>query len=338
MSVKAILGILAGGLVLAGASVAMAGHAVMRISTENSDSHFQTRIVAGFAEALIQRAQGRLDVRHVPGARMFKDRDAIRALQVDQLEMAVPGTWQIDRLVPDVGLFLLPMFYGRDAAAIHAVVDGSPGRDVAGRIERGLQAKVLGRWVDLGFTHVFVRGAPIRGYAGLKGRRIRVAGGQANIARLQALGAQAFVIPWPDFPEALALGTVDGTLTSFETVASARLWDRGIVSVFADGQYFAQYVPLVSQRFWERLAPDLRALIAAVWDEQVDAGRRLAAEAQEAARAAFVARGGTVHVPPASAREATRRALLDRQPGLVAALGIDPALVALTARAFEATP
>jgi C4-dicarboxylate-binding protein DctP len=336
MVVKTIMGVLVGGLALAGASAAAADALVMRISTENSDSHFQTRVVAGFAEALTRQARGRLDVRYSPGARLFKDRDAIRALQTDQLEMAVPGTWQIDGAVPDVGLFLLPLFYGRDVAAIHAVVDGAPGREVAGRIERRLRATVLGRWIDLGFTHVFVHGTPIKEYRDMKGRRIRVAGGRANIARLETLGARAFVIPWPDFPEALALGTVDGTLTSFETVASARLWERGIDAVFADRQYFAQYVPLVAQRFWDGLPEDLRALVAATWDEQVDAGRRLAAEAQAAARSAFVAHGGTVYEPSAAARDQARTALLDRQPDLLAALGIDPALVDLTSRALGA--
>lgn len=338
MSCRWLVAILSAVAALFGGPVTAAELFVMRISTENSDSHFQTRVIAGFAEAVARDTRGRIDVRHSPGARLFKDSDAIRALQTDQLEMAIPGTWQIDRAVPDVGLFLLPMFYGRDAEAIHAVVDGAAGQDVGGQIARRLQVKILGRWIDLGFTHVFGRGKPIQTYQDLQGRRIRVAGGQANMARLETLGAQAFVIAWPDFPQALALGTVDGTLTSFETIASARLWERGINSAFADRQYFAQYVPLVAQRFWDRLPDDLRAILAAAWDRQVDAGRRAAAEAQEAARTAFIEHGGTVYEPAAEARQRARTALLKRQDALVATLGIDPALVETTRRAFETAP
>jgi C4-dicarboxylate-binding protein DctP len=162
-----------------------------------------------------------------------------------------------------------------------------------------------------------------------------VAGGQANLARLETLGAQAFVIPWPDFPKALALGTVDGTLTSFETIGSAKLWERGINSVFADRQYFAQYVPLVSLRFWERLPEDLRALMASVWDEQVDGGRRLAAAAQETARSSFVGHGGLFSEPTAAARGQARKALLAKQDELVSALGIDPELAEMALRFLE---
>jgi C4-dicarboxylate-binding protein DctP len=329
---------------LAAAAAAMAPFAAgaetftLRIATENGPSHFQTDIVAGFAEALSARAQGRIDVRHTPGGQLMADRDVVRALELGQLEMAVPGIWQIDRAVPDAGLFLLPMFYGRTEADLHAAADGAPGRAVAAAIERELEVVVPGRWIDLGFTHIFGTGKPVAAYADLAGRRIRVAGGGANIGRLEALGAAAAVIPWADLPEALKLGTVDGTLTSFETVASAKLWELGLTSAFADRQYFAQYVPLVSRLFWERLPEDLQAIVAAVWEERVDAGRAMAAAAQGQARDAFIAAGGVVAEPTAEARAQARAILLSRQDALVAALGIDAGLVARTRQLLDAPP
>lgn len=307
----------------------------LRISTENGPSHFQTRMVAAFAEVVTRRSEGRIQAIHTPGGRLYADRDVLSALELGQLEMAVPGTWQIERAVPDAGLFLLPLFYGRSSAELHAAADGRPGREVAIRIERELDVAVLGRWLDLGFAHVFGRGRPIAGYADLAGRRIRVAGGEANVARLEVLGAEAIIIPWADFPEALRLGTVDGTLTTFESVASARLWARGLTSVFCDRQYFAQYVPLVSRLFWERLPTDLRVLLGATWEAQVDAGRTQAAAAQGAARDAFVAAGGRIAEPPPEERARARDLLLGRQNGLIAALGIDPPLVEITRRFLD---
>ena len=317
--------LLVGGWLAAGS--AQAADFTLRISTENTARHFQTRIVGLFAEAVGRLTEDRIAVQHIADARLFRDRDAIRAVQLGQVEMAAPGTWQFDQMVPDVGLFQLPMFYGRDADLIHRVADGPLGREISDRIADLAQVKVLGRWLDLGHSHIFKIGAPLRGYEDLGGLRIRVAGGLTNISRLSALGVQAFVIPWPDFPEALSRKTVDGTLTSFETIASARLWDRGLRSAFADRQYFGHYVPIVSLRFWNRLPEDLRRILAEAWEQQVDPGRALAAAEQDKARAEFIANGGTVREPSAGAVAQARARLLLEQDGLVQALRISPALV-----------
>ena len=212
---------------------------LLTISTENTESHFHTRIVRQFAEAVTARSDRRIVVRHVARAKLFRDRDAIRAVQLDQLDMAVPGTWQLDRLVPDIGVFQLPLFYGRAPEEIRAIADGPIGAEITTRIEAKLGVKVLGRWLELGPAQVFGTGSPLGSYDAFAGRRIRIAGGYANEIRLRALGAEAFVVPWPDLPVALKQRSVDGVLTTFATVASVRLWELGVNSAFVDNQYFA---------------------------------------------------------------------------------------------------
>lgn len=313
--------------ILITAKIARADVFTMRISTENRQSHFHTVVVGRFAAEVSTQSNGRIQATHAAEARMFRDRDVVKALQGGHLEMAVPGTWQLDRFVPDVGLLQLPLAYGREREAIHALTDGPIGRSLNAGIERRLQLKVLGRWIDLGHAHIFAIGAPIESYEDLVDRRIRVAGGQANIQRIEGLGARAFIVPWPDLPAAMAAKSIDGVLTSYATVASARLWEKGVSSAFEDSQYFAQYVPLVSDRFWRKLPADLRTLLVSVWEKQVDHGRRLAEDAQQAAKKAFVENGGLVVVPPADERERRRADLIVAQNDLVAALGMSPELV-----------
>ncbi len=308
-------------------STARADGFTMRVSTENSQDHFHTVVVSRFVAEIVKRSEGRIAAEHIAEARMFRDRDVVKALQTGHLEMAVPGTWQLDRFVPDIGLLQLPLAYGREKEAIHALTDGQIGRSLNGRIERRLQLKILGRWIDLGHAHIFGLGTAMRSYEDLAGRRIRVAGGQANIRRIEGMGASAFEVPWPDLPAALRARSLDGVLTSYATVASARLWEKGINSAFEDDQFFAQYVPLVSSSFWNKLPKNLRSLLAAVWEEQVDRGRALAEDAQRAAKAAFIENGGQVFVPSANDREKRRAKLLEGQDDLVSTLGMDPDLI-----------
>lgn len=317
-------------LLLAALGATSAGAApLLRISLENAATHVQAQAVKCFVDDLAERTDGRLEVQVFTDARLFRDRDVVPALVEGHIEMAVPGTWQLDRFVPAVGIPLLPAFYGRDAAWVHARLDGPLGREIDRRIESGTGAVVLGRWIDLGPVHVLGVGRRISRHEDLAGMTVRIAGGVANQLRLEVLGAKPVIIAWPDLPARLAAGEVQGVLTSYETVASARLWEAGIRSALEDAQYFGQYVPLVAPGFWNRLPEPLRREIGATWEEHVEEARRDAARSQEEARALLIASGVRIAVPTAAEAERWRQMLAVRQPDMIKALGLDAELARL---------
>jgi C4-dicarboxylate-binding protein DctP len=295
---------------------------VFRISVENTLSHVQTQSVQRFSNLLSERLAGRLDVQFYPAAALFRDLDVFRALSQGKLEMAVPGTWQFDRYVPEMGLFLLPSFYGRSEDVIYALRESAFGEKLVTIIENGLGVKVLGRWIDLGFVHYFGTSSTVTHIKDIVGKRIRVAGGVGNSLRVQALGGHSVTIAWPDLPQALLQKSVDGMLTSYETIASAALWEHGITQVFEDREYFAQFVPLVSNAFWQRLPEDMRTIIADTWDECVDQARVQAAIAQDKARLELQSKGLSIIVPSQEELVATRSLLVQQEPAIARQIGI----------------
>lgn len=331
-----VLALAAGG---APAPAAAAGPAApaptLILSTENTPEHVQTRVLRLFAERLTARLDGRLRVEVHDRAELFNDRDVTEAVAAGRVDMAAPGLWHLDRYEPNFAIFLLPMFYGRDDAANHALRDGPVGQAIARRLEAAMDVHVLGRWIDLGPAHVFTRNRQIASAADFDGLRIRVAGGEGNALRIRALGAESRIIPWPDLPRALADGAVDGALTTAATVVSASLWSVGIDGAYLDRQYFPQYVPIVSRRLWTRLPSDVRGAMTAEWEALVLEARTMAAADQAAALKILAANRVTVVEPPAEALAATREALLAGQDAMVGALGLDPDLVAAVAAALE---
>ncbi|SOD94032.1 TRAP transporter substrate-binding protein DctP [Caenispirillum bisanense] len=310
----------------------------LTLSTENTPDHVQTRMLHRFAERLQVRLDGRVAVMVKDSAVLYSDRDVVEAVAAGRVDMAAPGLWHLDRYAPDFAVFLLPMFYGRDDAVNYGLRDGPVGTNLARRLEAAVDVHVLGRWIDLGDAHVFTRGADLRTVDDLRGLRIRVAGGEGNAERIRALGAEATVIPWPDFPRALGDGRVDGTLTTAATVVSANLWRFGLDHAFLDRQYFPQYVPLVSGRLWARLPADVRQAMTEVWDGLVDEARLMAAEEQASALETLAANGVAIVRPrPADVAE-TRAALMAHQDAIVARLGLDAALVKTVAEALERGP
>ncbi len=308
----------------------LGGVPVLRISTENTADHVQTRVVQQFAKRLQARLGQSLEVEHSYDARLFRDRDVINALERGLAEMAVPGTWQFDRHVPDVGVLMLPMFYGLGADAHYRLREGRVGARIVRRIEDTLDLVVVGRWIDLGFAHIYSVDRPLRQIADLEGLRIRIPGGRANAARLEALGAEPVVIAWPDVPAFLDRRAIDGLLTTHATIASARLWRHGLRFGLEDRQYFPQYIPIIARRFWRRLPPPVRTAITEVWDRIVPSARDAARKAQAAARDRMVANGMTVSPVDPAAQVRVRQAMAANQSSLAARLGIDPGIVGLS--------
>jgi C4-dicarboxylate-binding protein DctP len=299
---------------------------LMRISVENRPDHVQTRFVRRFADELRESAGDRLNVRFYDQARLFRGADVIYALRQGRVEMAVPGTWHLGRVVPDLNLFLLPAFYGRPPALTHRLQEGPLGRELDARLETVLNVHVAGGWLDLGHAHLFGVRRTLREHEDIAGLRIRIPGGPANARRIEFLGGIPVSIPWPDLPAWLDRGKVDGILTTPATVVSARLWEHGVRSCFLDRQYFPQYVPLIAGPFWSRLSPDLRNLVHRIWAGLVADQRAAAAADQRAALDTLQAQGVTLTRPGEDALAVWRERMLSRQTEMAAELGIDPSL------------
>lgn len=298
----------------------------MRISVENTLTHVQAKAVRKFAEDIRKQLAGRIEVAFFPNARLFRDRDVVQALMQGRVEMAVPGTWQVDRFEPNVGIFLLPIFYGRPAQSNYRILESKIGDAVNARIERNIGLKVLGRWMDLGHAHLFGVRKQIGNYEEIHDMKVRVAGGIANELRIRALGGIPTSIPWPDLPAYLQQGKIDAILTSYETIKSAKMWKYGVKHVFEDREYFPQYIPLVRLSFWNRLPADVRQILLRTWEKHVDPERQDAAVAQAQAKDILRTRGITITVPDDRAVRQRRSAMLPLQDKFVNRMKIDPEL------------
>ncbi len=309
------------------ASAAEDAKFLLRISTENTLEHVQTQAIERFSQQLEHLSEGRIDVQFSHSAQLFRDRDVVAALSSGKVEMAVPGMWQLDRYVPDVGLYMLPLFYGRSAEENYRVRDGEIGAMVSKRIANDLGVRVPGRWMDLGYAHLYFTDSRVSQHEDLSGLKLRIPGGIANRARLESFSANPVVVAWPDLPDALEHQQVDGVLTTHETVRSAELWKNRIQYSFEDREYFAQYVPMINARFWDALPTDLQQLIQQAWEQVVDDQRKAAEQAQEYAREALINNGIEILAPDIDALEHWRRVARKQEPSIIQQMGVDPELV-----------
>ena len=306
------------------------------ISLETGPNHVRNIAVLKYAEELQQRSNGRLEVKVFHGASKYKGTNVPTALGQGALDMGMPGTWHLGKFVPEFNMPGLPMFYGVGREDQYKIWDGEIGQELNKRVEEKLGVKVIGRWFDLGFGQMFFVDQAVASHGDLSGLKMRAPGGAANLARYETFDAKAIKIAWPDVPQALQRGTVDGLLTTHESVRSAKLWDAGVKHAYNDDQAFFQYIPMVSAKAWGKLPAELQQLMVDVWEETVDGNRAYAAERQASARADGEKQGISNADASADDLAAMREKLMATQKTLVSDLKMDQALIEKTQAALDA--
>ena len=297
------------------------------ISLETGPNHVRNLAIVKLAEELEEASGGRLEVRVFHGASKYKGSAVPTALAQGALDMGMPGTWHLGKFVPEFNIAGLPFLYGVRRDQQYKVWDGDVGAELTRRLEEKLKVKVIGRWIDLGYGQMFFINKQVKSHKDLVGLRMRAPGGASTLARYEGFGSNAIKIAWPDVPQALQRGTVDGLMATHESVRSAKLWDSGIKYAYDDYQGFYQYVPVISMRAWERLPSDIRKIIVDTWESKVDDIRKFAEERQASARVEGAKNGIARTDASPEDLAAMRKTLLATQDNLVTKLRIDPKLV-----------
>lgn len=323
-------------ILVAGCGVAAQPKIPFVISVENVSAHFQAKATREFAEKLAARSAGELDVRYYDSATLYRDTEVVKKVAKGEVACAFPGLWQLDEMVPDTAVFMLPSVYGRSIAQMRALADGPLGALVSKRIEEALGVVVIGPWLDVGYGQLFGARKDIKGAGDIRGKRIRVAGGRGNEERIRALGASPVLIPSSDLPAYLKGGLLDGLLSTYDTVDSAALDKQGLRSVLEDREYYPFYLPIVSRAVWDAMSPKSRETVIACWREVVGPARDGSAVVQAKAKARLVARGLTVSVPSEEEIDRTRALLLAKEGEIAVRLSVSDEALGLLEEAFRA--
>jgi C4-dicarboxylate-binding protein DctP len=298
----------------------------MRLSLDTSAAHTRTMQMTDFAKELEKVASGKIKVEVFHSAQLFRDRDVGKALRQGGAEMGVPGPWNLTGIEANLDITQSPGFYGRSATEIYKVIDGDIGRALNGMLEKKLGVHILGKWLDLGASHTFSTSKPLNGPDDLKGLKIRTSGGAGQMVRVKFFEGVPNFTAWPDVPLALSQGTFDALFTTNESVKSAKLWDSGVKFGLQDQQFFAQYIPMVSEAFWQKLGPDLQKMVSGMWASKIDGWRKDMAVSQAESVDIMKKAGITIVVPTPAVLETTRKRLMT-EDAVTEELKLDPARV-----------
>jgi TRAP-type C4-dicarboxylate transport system substrate-binding protein len=301
----------------------------LRLSLDTAPSHLRNVSMKDYLGKVEAASGGKIKTEIFESGQLYPDLEVGKALIQGQVEMAAPGSWTITGIVSDADCFQLPVLYGQPIDLIHKVIDGKPGQYLNGQIQQKLRSHVVGPYLDLGFQNWYSSNKPIAGLADLKGMKIRNSGGAGQAWRARFLGAIPNTTAWPNVPLALSQGTFDGLVSSNESLVSAKLWDSGVKFALEDHQFIAEYIPLVSQVFWDKLSPDLQKMMTDTWAQSVPTYRANMAAAQTKARATLQEHGVKFADPTAEQSAAERKQMMAEQDQMAKEIKVSPEMVKL---------
>ena len=289
----------------------------LRCSLDTAPSHPRNQAIVDYLAKVDEASKGKIksDVFH--SGQLFADLNVAKALIEGQVDMAAPGTWTITGLVPDADFSQLPALYGQPIDLVRRCVDGAAGDLVVKQIKAKVRSHMLGRWLELGYENWYTTKKPIQKLEDFSGLKIRSPGGAGISWRIAFVRAIPNVTPWPNVPLALSQGTFDGFVSSDESCTSAKLWDAGVKYSYADHQFFANYVPMVSNAFWSKLDDTERTMMREIWAANIERYRTMSAKSQADARETMKSHGVTHFDPSPEQLAADRKRMISAQGDLI---------------------
>ncbi len=265
------------------------------------------RAALRFKRLAEETTEGRVKVEVYPNAELYGDREELEALQSGAVQMLAPSLSKFEPLgVGEFELFDLPYLFP-SRKALYAVMDGDVGVALLAKLEsKGIRG--LAYW-DNGFKHMSANW-PLRTPADCVGLKIRVQSSDVLKAQMRALGAVPVVMAFSAVRAALADGALDGTENPLSNLYVGKIHEvqRHLI---LSGHGYLGYAVIVNKKFWDGLAPPLRAALEQAMVEATRYQRESAQrETEEALEKIKVAGTTKVYVPTAQELSLWRQALL----------------------------
>ena len=232
-----------------------------------------------FAQLVGERSKNRVKVEVYPNSTLYKDKEELEALQLGAVQMLAPSLSKFGPLgVRQFEIFDLPYIFPDDDAFLR-VTRGAVGQQLFALLEPH-QIKGLAFWS--GGFHVISANKPLRTPADVKGLKMRIPSSKVLEANERTLGALPQVMAFSEVYQALQTGVVDGTENILSSYTSQKYLEvqKDITLTY---HTHTGYAVVVNKGFWDKLPPDLQAIVASSIGDATDYELKLVADENDAA-------------------------------------------------------
>ncbi len=282
------------GLALAASiTAANAGEVTLRLAHFAAETHPGHAASVQFAENVTARTNGEVTVELYPANQLGSPPEQLEQTILGAIDMNLPTHGGLDKYDRALGTAMTPFAFSSYDHA-HEVLDGEFSDWVAPKLEaQGLV--MLSHW-EYGFRNITNSLHPINTPDDVVGLKLRTPPELQIVAAMEGLGASTTQIAFPELPNALNQGVVQGQENPIGVIYHYNLNDFQEHMALTRHVYNAM-IHVVNKDSWDKLSPNQQRIIR---EESAKAGNamRTAVQAQEEAEVAgLIERGMKVTRP-----------------------------------------
>ena len=213
-----------------------------------------------FAELVDEKSDGRIRIQWHYGSQLGSDIETFEAMKNGNLDMAAGSVANLTTITTAFDPFMLPFLFESEEQTLNAI--GS--EKVHELMAEELEPNNL-KWIssyDYGGPRVLGTSKEINSTDDLKSKKIRASRSVMEIAAYESWGAKGITVDWPETPEALRSGMVDGLGDTYASIHSGNLYQGGIVNNIVDIP-FQWYFMIIAMddSVWNELPEDLQEVM-----------------------------------------------------------------------------
>jgi tripartite ATP-independent transporter DctP family solute receptor len=285
--------LLTGLALVAGMSAAQAQDVTLRLAHFAAETHPGHLAAVQFAENVGARTGGAVAIELFPANQLGSPPEQLEQTILGAVDMNLPTHGGLDKYDRALGTAMTPFAFNSYEHA-HAVLDGKFSDWVAPKLEaQGLV--MLSHW-EYGFRNITNSIKPINGPEDVVGLKLRTPPELQIVAAMEGLGASTTQIAFPELPNALNQGVVQGQENPVGVIYHYNLNDFQEHMALTRHVYNAM-IHVVNKDKWDALSPNQQRIIR---EESAAAGAlmRSAVQAQEEEEVAgLIERGMKVTTP-----------------------------------------
>ena len=229
----------------------------LRLATQTLAGTAQYDGATKFAELVATKSGGKLAIKLFGDGALGGDLQVISSLQRGSVDLSLMNAGLLNRVAKEFAILDFPFLFDSEGEA-HSVLDGPIGQKLIDLLPA--HGMVGLSYPELGFRHIHNSSHPVTSIEDLRGLKIRAVQTPIYVDTLNALGANAVPLPFPELYHALERKVVDGATDPLVTIEVLKFYEAQRYLTLT-GHVYNPQIFLVSKVTWDKLSGDERAAL-----------------------------------------------------------------------------